>query len=256
MNPIKNSFEFIGNIGLFARRAALRAVAPPFEWAQILLQIEEVGWKSLPIVVPAGFALGVVLTLHTRSTLVQFGAQSMIPTVQSLAFFNELGPLVTGLLVAGRVGAGIGAVLADLRASEQIDAIEVFSIDSFKLLVVPRIIACIVALPILTVFMDIAGLFGGYMIEHTTSHSSITLYLSRAFSEVTWVGFIPPTLKTMVFGLIIGIVSCYYGYTTDEGSNGVGKAATNSVVLSSFLIILTDVVLVKFIFFLFPDTAI
>ncbi len=114
---IRQQLEFIGNLGLFAKRAGKRAVVRPFEWAQILLQIEEIGWKSLPIVVPAGFALGVVLTLHTRSTLIRFGAQSMIPTVQSLSFFNELGPLVTGLLVAGRVGAGIGAVLADMRAS-------------------------------------------------------------------------------------------------------------------------------------------
>jgi phospholipid/cholesterol/gamma-HCH transport system permease protein len=219
-------------------------------------QIDEVGWKSLPLVVASGFALGLVLTFHTRSTLIRFGAQAMIPTVQSLSFFNELGPLVAGLLVAGRVGAGIGAELADMRVTEQIDAIEAFSLDSFKLLVIPRIIACVIALPILTVFMDVAGLTGGYLVERGISHLSLLLYLDRGFSQVGWATFIPPTIKTSVFGFIIGLVSSYFGYTTNEGSSGVGRAATNSVVLSSLLIILADVVLVKSIFFLFPETAI
>jgi phospholipid/cholesterol/gamma-HCH transport system permease protein len=188
--------------------------------------------------------------------MIQFGATALIPTVQALAFFNELGPLIVGLLVAGRVGAGIGAELANMRVTEQIDAIDAFSIDPFKLLVVPRILACIVALPLLTVFADVAGLAGGYLVERGFEHSSVLLYVGRAFSLVTWSGFVPPTLKTAVFGLIIGLVSCYFGYTTDEGSSGVGRASTNSVVVSSLFIILADVVLVKSIFFLFPNTAI
>lgn len=126
---IQQQLDFIGNLGMFTLRAATRAVVPPLEVSQIWRQIEEIGCRSLPIVVPAGFALGVVLTLHTRSTLIRFGAQSIIPSVQSISFFNELGPLVTGLLVAGRGGADIGAALADMRSTEQIDAIEVFSID-------------------------------------------------------------------------------------------------------------------------------
>ncbi len=246
----------MGELGLFALRAARRALLPPFELRMIWRQIEEVGWKSLPLVLSSGFAVGLVLTLHTRSTLIRFGAQAMIPTVQSLAFFNEIGPLIAGLLVAGRVGAGIGAELANMRVSEQIDAIEAFSIDSFKLLVIPLIVACIVALPILTVFMDVAGLTGGYLVEHGISHLSLQLYLDRAFSQIDWATFIPPTIKTSVFGFIIGLVSSYFGYTTDEGSSGVGRASTNSVVLSSLLIILADVVLVKSIFFLFPDSAV
>jgi phospholipid/cholesterol/gamma-HCH transport system permease protein len=164
MQALRRYLEFIGNLGLFASRAARRAVLPPFEMRMIWSQIDDVGWKSLPLVLTSGFALGLVLTFHTRSTLVRFGAQAMIPTVQSLSFFNELGPLVAGLLVAGRVGAGIGAELADMRVTEQIDAIEAFSLDSFKLLVIPRIIACVIALPILTVFMDAAGLMGGYLV--------------------------------------------------------------------------------------------
>jgi len=245
----------VGEVGIFAFRVIVDLFRPPFEGIQILRQLAEVGYRSLPLVVASGFALGTVMTLHTRSTLVTFGAASMIPTVQALAFFLEIGPLVAGLLLAGRVGSGIGAVLANMRATEQIDGIESLSIDSFKYLVVPRVFACVVALPLLTLFMDFAGLMGGFMSEYFSSHISFYLYITRAFSNLEWSNFIPPTLKTAVFGFIIGVVSSYFGYTTNEGAQGVGKAATYSVVASSLLIILADVVLIKFIFFAFPDNA-
>lgn len=248
--------DFIGKVGLFALSFVRRSLVRPFEFRMILRQIEEAGWESLTLVLSSGLALGLILSLHTRSTLVRFGGEALLPTVQSLAFFNEIGPLVVGLLLSGRVGARIGAELADMRASEQIDAIEVLSIDSFKLLVIPRIVACAVVLPILTVFMDVAGVAGGYIAERMSSHVSIQLYLFRAFQSVTWATFIPPTLKTAVFGGVIGLISSYLGYTTNEGAVGVGRAATNSVVISSLAIILIDVVLVKVIFFLFPETAI
>src|SRR5205814_10007876 len=132
----------------------------PFEGAQIMRQLAEVGSKSLLLVIASGFALGAVMTLHTRTTLVTFGATSLIPTVQALAFFLEIGPLVTALLVAGRAGSDIGAVLSNMRATQQIDAIEALSIDSFKFLVVPRIAACTLALPILTLFLDFSGFLG------------------------------------------------------------------------------------------------
>ena len=228
---------------------------PPFEGAQILRQTAEIGAKSLPLVIAAGFALGTVMTLHNRSTLVTFGAAAMIPTVQALAFFVEIGPLVAGLLMAGRVGSGIGAVLANMRATEQIDGIESLSIDSFKFLVVPRVVAALVALPLLTLFMDFAGLLGGFVSEFGASKISFALYIRRAFENLELANFIAPTVKTAVFGFIIGTVSGYFGYTTNRGSAGVGEAATRSVVVSSLLIILADVFLVKCIFFLFPETA-
>ena len=150
----------------------------------LLTQFYEIGVGSFFLVVASGLALGVVMTLHTRSTLVQFGATAEIPVFQSLAFFNEIGPLVAALLMAGRVGAGIGAQLANMRATEQIDAIETLSVDSFKLLVVTRVIACTVMLPLLTMFMDAAGIFGGFLSEHIWSHLSWTLYMQRAFDGV------------------------------------------------------------------------
>src|SRR5580698_7096234 len=170
---MRRYLDFIGNMGLFALRAARRMLVPPFEFQMILRQIEVAGWKSLPLVLASGLALGLVLALHTRTSLVQFGAEAEMPAIQSLAFFNEIGPLLAGLLMAGRVGAGIGAELANMRATEQIDAIEVLSVDSFKMLVIPRIIACAIALPLLTVFMDFAGLAGGYLAERFTSDQSL-----------------------------------------------------------------------------------
>jgi len=248
--------EFVGRVGVFAGRVLIDAMHPPFEFDQVSRQLAEVGNKSIALIVISGFALGAVMTLHTRNTLVTFGAAAMIPAVQAVSFFVEIGPLVAGLLVAGRVGSAIGAVLSNMRASEQIDAIESLSIDSFKFLVVPRVLACVIALPFLTLFMDFAGMLGGFLSESLTSHISLQLYLSRAFDNLQWSNFIAPTLKTMVFGFIIGSVSAYFGYTTDKGAKGVGEAATNSVVISSLFIIMADVLLIKCIFFLFPDTAI
>ena len=250
-----NTLEFIGRVSRFGFRGFLDLFRRPFEGGQISRQLTEVGAKSLPLVVASGFALGAVLTLHTRTTLVTFGAASLIPTIQALAFFVEIGPLVAALLVAGRVGSGIGAVLANMRATEQIDGIESLSIDSFKFLVVPRIVACVLALPLLTLFMDFSGLLGGFLAERVASGLSFQLYLTRAFSAFEWSNFVPPTIKTAVFGLVIGTVSSYFGYTTNRGAQGVGQAATNSVVVSSLLIILSDVVLIKGIFLLFPDSA-
>jgi phospholipid/cholesterol/gamma-HCH transport system permease protein len=253
---LRRGFEFAGKVGVFGFRVLIDALRPPFEFAQISRQLVEIGNRSLALIAVSGFALGAVMTLHTRNTLMMFGAGAIIPAVQAVSFFVEIGPLVAGLLVAGRVGSGIGAVIANMRASEQIDAIESLSIDSFKFLVVPRVVACVIALPLLTLFMDFAGLLGGFVSEELASRIPLQLYLNRAFENLQWSNFIAPTLKTAVFGFIIGSISSYFGFTTDKGAKGVGEAATNSVVISSLLIILADVVLIKVIFFLFPDTAI
>jgi phospholipid/cholesterol/gamma-HCH transport system permease protein len=142
-----------------------------------------------------------------------------------------------------------------MRATEQIDGIESLSIDSFKFLVVPRVVACVLVLPLLTLFMDFSGLLGGFLSEYASSRITFHLYITRAFTDLEWSNFIPPTLKTAVFGFIIGTISSFFGYTTNEGAKGVGRAATNSVVVSSLLIILADVILIKCIFFAFPENA-
>ena len=256
MSKIIGFFALLGEVTSFGVRGFVLSLMPPYQWDFFFEQLTEVGLNSFALIAAAGLALGVVMTLHTRSTLVSFGAEALIPTLQSASFFNELGPLVTGLLVAGRVGSGIGAELANMRATEQIDAIEAMSLDSFRFLVATRILVCILALPMLTVFMDFAGLIGGFLAEHFVSNISLQHYIYSAFNDVSWANFIPPTLKTCVFGFIIGTISCYHGYTINEGSSGVRRAATTSVVLSSLFIIVSDVLLVKIIFFFFPESAI
>jgi phospholipid/cholesterol/gamma-HCH transport system permease protein len=152
------------------------------------------------------------------------------------------------------VGAGIGAELGAMKVTEQIDALEAIAVDSFKYLAVTRILACMIALPVLTTLMDFAGIFGGYVAESAVSGMSFRLYFDRAFLLIDFADFVPATLKTVVFGFIIGTVASYLGFTTERGTEGVGSASTRSVVLASILIILIDVILVKLIFFIFPQS--
>jgi phospholipid/cholesterol/gamma-HCH transport system permease protein len=193
--------------------------------------------------------------MHTRASLERFGAEAMIPAGLALALIKETGPLTCGLLMSGRVGAGIGAELGAMKVTEQIDALEAVAVDSFKFLAVTRILACIIALPLLTTMMDFCGIAGGYLAEATISGMSWQLYFQRAFSLIEFDDFIPATVKTAVFGMIIGTVGSYLGFTTTSGTEGVGQASTRSVVLASMLIIVSNVVLVKMIFFLFPEPA-
>jgi 4-alpha-glucanotransferase/Permease MlaE len=157
-NAMMKSLEGIGSAALFAMRLITDAFRAPFEVTYIRQEVADQGWRSLPLIISSGIALGFVMTLHTRKELIRFGASAWIPTLQSLSFFVEIGPLLAALLMAGRVGAGMGASLAEMRATEQIDAIEALSVDSFKLLVVPRVAACVIALPLLTTFMDVCGI--------------------------------------------------------------------------------------------------
>jgi phospholipid/cholesterol/gamma-HCH transport system permease protein len=248
-------FAFAGGVAVFGVRALAEAVRPPYEVRETARQIFEIGWRSLPLIAASGVAIGVVLSMHTRASLERFGAETMIPAGLALALFRETGPLVTALLVAGRVGAGIGAELGAMKVTEQIDALEAVAVDSFKFLAVTRILACILALPLLTTVADFCGIFGGYLAETMVSGMSWRLYFDRTFSLVDFVDFVPPTLKTMVFGLIIGTVGCYLGFSATHGTEGVGRASTRSVVLSSILIIVVNVVLVRLLFFIFPVQA-
>ena len=249
------ALAWVGEVSLFGLRALREAVRPPFEVGEIARHVFEIGWRSTPLIATSGFAIGVVLSMHTRASLERFGAEAMIPAGLAMALIRETGPLTTGLLVSGRVGAGIGAELGAMKVTEQIDALEAVAVDAFKFLAVTRIIACVIALPLLTTIMDFCGIVGGYLAEATISGMSWDLYFRRAFSLIEFDDFIPATLKTAVFGLIIGTVASYLGFTTTQGTEGVGRASTRSVVLGSILIIVTNVVLVKAIFFFFPENA-
>ena len=246
---------WVGDVALFGARALCTSVVPPYEFKETWRQVFEIGWRSLPLVALSGFAVGIVLSMHTRASLERFGAEAMIPAGLAIALVRETGPLAAGLLVAGRVGAGIGAELGAMKVTEQIDALEAVAVDSFKFLAVTRILACIIAMPLLTTVMDFAGILGGYVAEASISGMSAQLYLHRAFSLVEFSDFVPATLKTAVFGFIVGTVASYLGVTTSRGTEGVGRASTSSVVLASVCIIVVNVVLVKLIFFMFPERA-
>ena len=246
---------WIGAVSLFGFRALTHAFLPPYEFREIARQVFEIGWKSVPLIAASGLSIGVVLSMHTRASLERFGAEAMIPAGLAIALIRETGPLVTALLVAGRVGAGIGAELGAMKVTEQIDALEAVAVDSFKFLAVTRIIACIIAMPLLTTITDFCGIVGGFIAETSISGMSSELYFRRAFSMIAFEDFIPATLKTCVFGMIIGTIGCYLGFTTTQGTEGVGRTSTRSVVFSSILIIVSNVVLVRLIFFLFPPNA-
>lgn len=244
--------ESVGAFASFGTRALLSAVRPPYEVAEILRHVFNFGYRSAPLILTAGFAIGVVLSMHTRASLERFGAEAMIPAGLAIALIRETGPLTAGLLVAGRVGAGIGAEIGAMKVTEQIDALEASAVDSFKYLAVTRIVALMIAMPLLTLMMDFSGMFGGYVSEAAVSGMSWPLYFERAFSFIEYSDLIPATLKTIVFGYLIAVVSSYLGFNTSKGTEGVGEASTRSVVMASILIILSDVVLVKVIFFFYP----
>jgi phospholipid/cholesterol/gamma-HCH transport system permease protein len=248
-------FSTAGEVSAFALKAIRETFTPPFEFRETIRQIYELGVRSAPLTSVAGLAVGVVLSMHTRASLERFGAEAMIPAGLAIALVRETGPLTTGLLLSGRIGAGIGAELGAMRVTEQIDALEASAVDAFRYLVVTRVAACVIAVPILTTILNFSGMLGGYLAEAAATGISLGLYFNRAFSLIDMADYVPATVKTMVFGFIIATVSSYLGFTTQAGTAGVGRASTQSVVLSSMLIIVSNVVLVRLIFFIFPQVG-
>ena len=249
---IYRSLEWFGDLGDFSWKVIRATVTKPFEFREIVRQFDEIGSKSLPLVALAGAAVGTVLALESRSSLEHFGAKSMLPAAVLYSIIHEMGPVVTGLVVSGRVGAGIGAELGSMKVTEQIDAIEASAVDPYKLLVVTRILACIVVLPLLTLVADFCGVVAGWIAESLADPISLYHFLDKGLTGVHFSDFLAPTFRTSVFGLIIGLVSCFQGMRTKGGTEGVGHSATSSVVLSSLFVILADVILVKLILIFFP----
>jgi len=249
---IQSFFEWFGELGQFTQRVIRAAITRPYELRELIRQMDEIGSKSAFLVILAGAAMGVVLSLETRSTLVRFGAKSSLPAVIIISIITESGPIITGLVVSGRVGAGIGAALGSMKVTDQIDAMEASGINPHGYLAATRILACILMLPLLTLAADFAGVVTGWIATTLAEPTSFTLFIATGLKRITFHDFIPPTFKTAVFGLIIGIVSSFQGMRVSGGTEGVGRAATSSVVLSSLFIILSDVVLVRFIQEFFP----
>ncbi len=250
--PVGQFFEWFGDLIIFFWQVVRAAVTPPFEFRELFRQLDEIGSKSLPLVALAGAATGVVLSMEARYSLTRFGAKSLLPAALVFSIIHETGPIITGLVVSGRVGAGIGAELASMKVTEQIDAIEASAVNPYRLLAATRILACILMLPLLTLAADLCGLVMGWVAQAVAEPLSFHQFITSGFKGADFNDFLPPTFKTMVFGLIIGLIACFQGMRTQGGAAGVGRAATSSVVLSSLFVILADVVLVKFILIFFP----
>jgi phospholipid/cholesterol/gamma-HCH transport system permease protein len=248
---LKNTFEWFGELGLFVIRILRAALTPPYEGKELLRQMDEIGAKSLPLVALAGGAIGVVLSLQTRDSLVRFGAKSVLPIVIVMSIIRETGPIITALVMSGRIGAGIGAELGSMKVTEQIDAIEASAVDPHKFLVVTRILACMLMLPLLTLVADFCGIFTGWLASTLTDKTPLRLFINTGFEDVGFDDLLPSLFKSLVFGLIIGLMGCFQGMRTTGGTEGVGRASTSAVVLSSLFVILADVVLVRLIIMLF-----
>jgi phospholipid/cholesterol/gamma-HCH transport system permease protein len=239
--------EWFGDLGWFCVRLVRAAVAPPYEFRELIRQCDSIGSKSLPLVALAGAATGVVLALETHDSLARFGAKALLPTVIVFSIFKESGPVITGLVMSGRIGAGIGAELGSMKVTEQIDAMEASAVDPYKFLISTRVIACVLMLPLLTLAGNFCGILTGWITDRLFDPISLRLFLDNGLKNVAFSDFIPPIAKTAVFGLIIGVIACFQGMRTSGGTEGVGRAATSSVVLSSLFVILADVILVRLI---------
>jgi phospholipid/cholesterol/gamma-HCH transport system permease protein len=245
------ALAWFGELASFCAKVARGIFTRRFEGGEFLRQFDSVGAKSFPLVALAGAATGVVLSMQTRDSLAQFGAKSMLPAVIIFSLIKETGPTITGLVVSGRVGAGIGAELGSMKVTEQIDAMEASAVDPYQFLAGTRILACILTLPLLTLAADFFGIMMGWIASTLAEPISLRFFLTRGLSGGSFNDLLPPTLKTAVFGLIIGTVASFQGMRTHGGTEGVGRAATSAVLLSSLFIILADVLLVRLIIVFF-----
>ncbi|AYB29820.1 MlaE family ABC transporter permease [Chryseolinea soli] len=224
----------------FIRRFFKEAFYPPFEVKETLRQCFLLGNRSLFLIVFTSFLAGIVFTKQSRPSLASFGAESWLPSLVSQAVVRSLGPLITGLICAGKLGSNIGAELASMQVSEQIDAMEVSGTRPYGYLVVSRVLATTLMLPLLVVFADITALMGSFVMVHAINKTSFTLYFNEVSAVVTYLDIFSSLVKSAVFGFAIGIVGCYAGYHSEKGTTGVGKAANISVVVSMIFIFVID----------------
>lgn len=241
---VKKFFIETGNLSYFAARFFREALKPPFEFKELLHQCYQMGVRSLFLVAITGFIIGLVLTLQTRPTLIQFGAVSWMPNMVGISIVREIGPVITALICAGRIASGIGAELGSMRVTEQIDAMEVSGTNPFKYLVVTRILATTFMLPLLVIFGDLFALYGSALLENIKGGVSFQLYFNTVFNALSFADLVPATIKSFFFGFIIGLVGCYKGYYSKKGTAGVGVAANTAVVMASLLLFLVDFVAV------------
>lgn len=241
----RDLLDGIGGMAVFSIRFFKEVVKPPFEYKELLRQAFRLGYRSLLLVGISGFIIGLVMTLQTRPTMKEFGAEAWIPAMISISIIREIGPVLTGLIAAGKVGSGIGAELGSMKVSEQIDAMKVSGAKPFNFLVVTRTLAATLMVPLLVIYADAIALFGSYLGMNLGESVSLNLFINNALSPLTYGDIVPSIIKSFFFGFAIGIVACYKGYNSGGGTVGVGNAANSSVVISSLLIFVIDLIAVQ-----------
>lgn len=224
---------------LFVRTLAW-TFRPPFDLRNLLKQVEYVGIKSLPVILVTGAFTGMVLALQSYTGFKRFNAEAFVGTVVALSMTRELGPVLSGLMVSGRVGSAMAAELGTMQVTEQIDALYTLAINPVQYLVVPRLLASVIVMPILTIIADAVGILGGYLISVDLLHTNPTVYVRRTFDYLSLNDIYTGLFKACIFGMIIAIIGCYEGLNTRGGAEGVGKSTTRAVVLGSLLILIAN----------------
>lgn len=242
---IDNFFYGLYSAFQFIIRFFKEVFMPPFEFKEIIRQCYEVGYKSLPLITLTGFVTGLVFTKQSRPSLAEVGAQSWLPSLVAIAIIRALAPLVTALIAAGKVGSNIGAELGSMKVTEQIDAMEVSAVNPFKFLVVSRVLATTLMVPLLMCFTGAVGMLGAYINVHQNEMTSFISFFQAAFEKISFLDIFSSLIKSIVYGFTIGIVGCYKGFNASNGTEGVGKAANASVVLSMFLIFIEEILIVQ-----------
>ena len=230
---------------LFVIRFFKELFIPPYEFKEVIRQCYEVGYKSLPLITLTGFITGLVFTKQSRPSLAEFGATSWLPSLVAIAIIRALAPLVTSLICAGKVGSNMGAELGSMKVTEQIDAMEVSAVNPFKFLVVTRVIATTLMIPLLMCFTGMVAMLGSYINVHQFEATSFVAFFKQAFEKISFLDIFSSLVKGLVYGFTIGIVGCYKGFNASNGTQGVGKAANSSVVTSMFLIFIEEILIVQ-----------
>jgi len=234
-----------GSITRFTLDFFKQVFKPRYEIGELLRQFFFIGYKSLSLVVITAFIMGLVITIQSRPTLVEFGAEAWLPKMVSVSLVREIAPVITALICAGKIGSGIGAELGSMQVTEQIDAMEVSGTNPFKFLVVTRVLTTTFMLPVLTILADTVSLYAGYLGANIHGVVSWKLYWNQVFDTLTFSDVVPSILKTFFFGFAIGIIGCYKGVNTKKGTEGVGRSANSAVVISSLIVFIIDLIAVQ-----------
>jgi len=243
---LKGFLEEVGKISAFTGRFFREGLRPRYEWQEFFRQCYIIGYKSLPLVGITAAIMGMVLTVQSRPTLAEFGAESWLPSMVAVSVVREIGPVITALICAGKIGSSIGAELGSMKVTEQIDAMEVSGTNPYKFLVVTRVAAATFMLPVLVVFADLLALYASYLGVNIKDVVSFKLYYNQVFEFLYFSDFMPAFIKSYFFGFAIGIIGCYKGYNSTKGTEGVGHSANSAVVVSSLIIFVIDLIAVQF----------